>query len=158
VADSKRLQILKALKEQLKLIAHATGYNDTVKNVTYGYLPLSKVNQYPTICMIPLDGIFTPLTNDEYTSGGGRNTLDGWPVAILSYVKNARSEEALSDSREKMIQDVVRAINTDRHLGLPSFVHSTYYVSCEGTLDIEESIAVVTQIFSIKYDFNIDEP
>lgn len=156
--DSKRLQILKALKAQLQLITHATGYNDTVKHVTYGYLPMSSVNQHPTICMIPLDGIFTPLTSEEYTSGSGRNSLDGWPVAILSYVMNKRSEEALSESRENMIQDVVKAMNTDRHLGLPSFVHSTYYVSCEGTLDVEESKAAITQIFSIKYDFDISAP
>ncbi len=155
---SKRLQILQAIKAQLNTIAHASGYNDTVKKVSYGYIPYNSVNQYPTICMIPLDGLFTPLTNNEYTSGTGRQTTDGWPIAIISYVKNQVSEEALSEARENMIEDVVKAMMSDRHLGLPSFVHSTYYVSAEGTLDVEDSVAVVTQIFSIKYDFDIDEP
>jgi len=155
---SKRAQILSAIKTKLQTIAHSAGYNDTVKKVSYGYIPYSKVNQYPTVCLIPLDGIFEPLTNDEYTSGTGRNTTDGWPIAVISYVKNKVGEEELSDSRENMIEDVAKAIMLDRHLGLPAFVHTTYYVSCEGTLDLEDSVATITQIFSVKYDFDITTP
>lgn len=155
---SKRQQILSAIKTQLKVIQHSGGYNDTVKKVSYGYIPPSKVSEYPTVCLIPLDGIFTPLTMDEYTSGAGRNVTDGWPVAVISYVRNLKGEEALSDSREEMIEDVAKAMFTDRHLGLSSFVHSVYYVSCEGTLDVEDNTATITQIFSVKYDFGITAP
>jgi hypothetical protein len=108
--------------------------------------------------LIPLDGIFTALTNSEYTSGSGRNSLDGWPIAVMSYIKNKVGEEELSDSREEMIEDIVKCMLSDRHLGLPAFVHSTYYVSCEGTLDLEQSVATITQIFSVKYDFDISAP
>ena len=155
---SKRRQILSALKTKLQGITTGNGYNTTVKKVSYGYIPISKVSEYPTICMIPLDGIFTPLTNCEYTSGAGRNTTDGWPVAIISYVQNTANEEALSDSRENIIEDIAKCILADHNLALASFFHNAYYISCEGTLDIENSLATVTQIFSIKYDFNKSAP
>ena len=64
----------------------------------------------------------------------------------------------MSDSREDMMEDIVKAMFSDRHLGLPSFVHTIYYVACEGTLDLEESVATITQIFSVKYDFEITAP
>ncbi len=156
--SSKRAQILSAIKTQLQTIKTANGYNNNIKKASYGYIPYSKVGQYPTVCLIPLDGIFTALTNGEHTSGSGRNSLDGWPIAVMSYVKNKVGEEELSDSRENMIEDVAKCMLSDRHLGLPAFVHNTYYVSCEGTLDIEDSIATITQIFSIKYDFDISAP
>jgi len=155
---SKRAQILLAIKTQLKTIAQSGGYNSTVKKVSYGYIPLSKVSVYPTVCLIPLDGVFAVLTNNEYTSGSGRNSLDGWPIAVISYVQNKKGEEKLSDSRENMIEDIIKCMFVDRHLGLPAFVHTVYYVSCEGTLDMEDSIATISQIFSVKYDFDISAP
>ena len=156
--SSKRSQILSALKTKLLTITTGNGYNSSVRKVSYGYIPISKVSEYPTVCMIPLDGIFTPLTNSEYTSGAARNTTDGWPIAIISYVQNSAGEEELSDSRENIIEDVAKCILLDHNLALASFVHNAYYISCEGTLDLENSIAVITQIFSIKYDFDKSAP
>jgi len=158
VADSKRQQILAALKTQLQKIKEVDGYKNTVKKVSYGYIPYSKVSEFPTICMIPLDAIFSPLTNTEYTSGADRNSLDGWPIAIISYVRNDAGEEELSDSREEIIEDVVKAMLSDRHQGLSSFVHSTYYISVAGTIDDKGTIATIDQIFSIKYDFDETAP
>ena len=84
--------------------------------------------------------------------------MDGWPIAVISYVQNKKGEEKLSDSRENMIEDVVKCMLEDRHLGLPAFVHSTYYINCEGTLDLEDNVATTSQIFTIKYDFDITAP
>lgn len=155
---SKRLQILQAIETKLKTIVAGATYNTTPKVVTYEFIPLERVSEFPTICLMPLDVSYVPLVNNEYTSGLSRNSTDGWPIEIRSYTKNDVSEEAQTLARENMIEDIAICILADHTLGLPTFVNNAYYKSAASILDTQRSISINGQVFDIKYDFTKGAP
>lgn len=157
MATPKRTEILQGIETKLATITIANGYNNTVKKTSYGFIPLSKNTQYPTVSLIPLSSNYAPLTNTEYTSGSDSNTLDGWNVAIIGYVREKHSEEALTQAMEKLIQDIVKAMLDDHTLGL-SYVNTVYLVSIDSVVDVDANIGSVEVIIAVKYDFTKSAP
>ncbi len=158
MAVSKRLQILRALKTKLENIKTVNSYNNNIKRVTYSFISYTKVREFPQITMIPLVHQYVPLTNMEYTAGGSRNTIDGWRIAIIGYVKASRGEGNLQDAMEELLQDIKTAILADHTLGLSPFVHNAYLRTDDTEMDEEQTVGTVTAIFEVKYDFDKSVP
>ena len=152
MADSVRLQIRKALKTKLQNVAAA-------KVVSYGFISPSKITEYPTICMIPLLTPYWPLSsNNEYTSGGDRNAIDGWPIVVIGYLKSETQTEAFADESENLIQEIITAVLADHTLGLSTYVQNCYLVNTDIEIDMTQNVGTVFVTFAVKYDFNKDTP
>jgi hypothetical protein len=151
MSDSVRLQILKALRTKLKNVAG-------VKRVSYGFLNPSQATEFPTICMIPLNTPYWPLTNNEYTTGNERNTIDGWPIAVIGYVKTDVGSEKLTDAMEGLIKEIMTAVLADHTLGLSTYVKNCYLINTDLEIDSGENFGTVFVTFAVKYDFNKDSP
>ena len=153
VADSKILQILQAFKTKLQTITIANGYNFTLKKVTYGFVGFDNVKEHPTVCLVTYPIPFEPLTNSEYTSGGGRNTADGWRIGVIGYVDSTRGEEDLTDQCVNLIEDIIEAMLADHTLGLSAFVNNCYLVNADWAPNDENTKGTVIVYFDVKYDF-----
>lgn len=156
--SSKRLQIKQALKTKLQAIQINNGYHNDLNVITYGYLPFSKVVERPAVCMISLTEPVVPLTSFEYTSGASRDSLDGWPIAIIGYVQSDKDEEALATEMENLIEDIVICLLADHTLGLANFVNNCYLINIDEVVDAEQNSGTVMITFMIKYDFDKGVP
>jgi len=151
MADSVRLQILKAMKLKLQGVSN-------VAEVSYGFIPMSTVTQFPTICMVPMQTPYRPLTNTEYTTGADRNTADGWPVAVIGYVKCSTGPENFTDAMEDLLKDIFTVLLADHTLGLSSYVNNCYLMSTDTEIDVQRNVGAVVATFAIKYDFTKGSP
>ncbi len=156
---SKRTQILTKLDEQLTQISTANGYNNTLKYHTRGFIDYNQLGgaQFPATCLAVGSSSYTPLTNTGYTSGTALQSLDGWLVSTIGYVK-AATQERIGDAIEDMVEDILKAVFTDIHLGLNTFVRSVTLQQINSYLDLEENVGVIEIIWAIKYDFERDDP
>lgn len=157
MADSKRLQILKAFATQMLNIKRADGYNFDIQRASHGYIRPSQALECPCAGVLSLSSNYYPLTRNEYTSGGSIQGIDGWPVAVIGYVKTAVDDQALAKAMEDFIKDIETAVLADHTLGL-SFVHNAYLQTVDSIPDDSTgNFGTIMVIFRVKYDFEKDD-
>lgn len=154
---SKRLEILNAIKAKLLLIKRQDGYNSDVVEASIAYIPQSKVVSYSTICLLPLESNYKPLTQSEYTTGTNAMSIDGWPIVIIGYCRTDIGDEKLTAAMENLVQDIIKAILSDYTLGL-NYVNNCYLVAIDTVQDLKSEVGVVYVSVAVKYDFEKSEP
>lgn len=161
MAVSKGREILEALQKQLKKISVLNGYKTDVNLVTFTLKTGDEVNHDAIICIWPQEVPLTPLTNQGYTSGDSRQTLDGWTIRLLLYKKihfEDSEEGGAFLGLEDMIADIINNLTQQSHLGLGlDYVHSVTLDLIARAPNVEETIAMAQIWISIKYDFDYGE-
>lgn len=156
MATTKRESILNAIIGKIANIDGTGTYHNTLVAAQYtaSYKDISQVatGNMPFICLYPGPSNYVPLTAEEYTSGETAQSLDGWLISIIAYIQKDTDEQN-KNGMEELIADIITAIETDPHLGLPTYVHNTTLQSIFPFLDVHENITVVQINFLIKYDF-----
>jgi len=159
---SKRRQILSALKSAIDDITTANGYNNDLQGNYLDFVMYDAVKSYPAVTYIVGDSDYSPLAygqNAQYAAGSGYNSVDGWDISVIGYVKADRDTSfsgTLSTAIEDLIEDILKAVLGDHTLGL-SFVQNIYLVRIlRDTVDEMHGICQID--FEVKYDFTIDAP
>jgi len=155
---SRRKQILAALKSAIDNISTANGYNYDIGLNSLKYHDLTQVppDKFPAITYLPGPSSYFPLTNEDYTSGGSYAGIDGWQIGVIGYLQvdsDVSQGANVINAMEDLVEDIVRAVMADEQLGL-SFVENCYLSAIVPSLDfLDQNIAIVQVIFSVKYDF-----
>ncbi len=155
----KRKDILLAIESQLANISIAGGYNNDISpsQVSLKWRGYDDIltSEFPQLFILSGDALYSPKTNNSYTSGGSIDSLDGWDISVLGYVHVATdidSEGLLSKKLEDLIEDVIKVMFTDKHLG-KDYVLNVYLKAVQPYLDFENNIGIFRIIYGVKYDF-----
>ena len=155
-----RLQILEALQAQLLTITQINGYNYNIGGVDLDFKSLDQIprDSFPYICIQNGMSDYFPLTNLEYTSGRDQNSIDGWQVGIIGYLKQDGTKTEFSKITELFNQDIINCIQANPQLGVPAIVVNTYLVRIYEPISSFGEMGQITDminhlIFKIKYDF-----
>ena len=156
---SKRETIIEYIRETIIPKINGEGnYNLSVTNITRRFRPFDEYQNYPAVFIsddLPVD--YTPLTNTEYTTGKDtQNIQEGMQVLINGYVQLDETDSGdtgkLSTELNKIYSDLIIAMFSDLTFG--DNVCSVALISTKNSIDwIGQRIGYVTQIYSIKYDF-----
>lgn len=146
-----RLSIINAIVDILQSIKPINGYNFEY-TVDKNYKDIGQVVDFPFLTMLIGAAEYSPLTNSEYVSGKTMNSQnDGWLISIIGYLDS--SSDLIGDF-EKANQDIIKAIESNKNLGLSNVI-SISLLRVEEPLPIpdDDSKIIVQLTFSIKYDF-----
>jgi len=155
-----RTQILNAIVAQLQTITTGNGYNFSIGDASINFKSFQQIpsDKFPYICLQVGPSKYSPLTQNEYTSGGSKDDLDGWMVGVIGYIKIDHNVGTFVELTEKFHQDIINCMQADPQFSLPSIVINTYLdtiwdpMADAGEQD-ELYFATVQLIFKIKYDF-----
>lgn len=155
MVDPLRLRIEKKIVEVLNTIRKKDDYFNDM-NTSLDYIRSEDVpdDQFPISMPRVGNSLYTPLTNQEYTSGASRNDPDGWVVGIISYYK-MKSDESFHEVIEKLHHDVMKAMLSN--LTLDGLVITVYlHTITEPSLHTahNHNVATTMVVFKIKYDFD----
>lgn len=155
--SSKRIEILQAIETKLATITTGAGYNNTVQKTSYGFIDLSRVQEFPVVSLISSEANYVPMTNTEYTAGSAISSTDGWDIGIIGYCQASKEEEHLTIAMENLVEDIIKAILLDHTLGL-SYVENAYLKGIDTLIDVEGTTGSVVIMISVKYDFPKNAP
>ncbi len=155
----KRKDILLAFETQLETISIAGGYNNDISSSQVslkwrGYDDIL-TSEFPQLFILSGDAQYSPRTNNSYSSGSSIDSMDGWSVSVLGYVHvgtDIDNEGLLSKALEDMIEDVIKVMFTDKHLG-KDYVLNVYLKAVQPYLDFENNIGIFRIVYGVKYDF-----
>ena len=164
-SEPRRTTILNAIVTKLQLIIAGATYNYTVGEVNINLINLDQIpnDKFPYICLQVGRADYTPLTQNEYTSGQSFDDLNGWLIGVIGYIKIDSAAGTFVQQTEKFHQDIITALQTDPQLGLSSYVINTYLETIWDPIpslgdDGEVDAAAVNLIFKVKYDFTKTAP
>ncbi len=146
----------------LPLINGTGNYNFTLTNISRDYMAPNDVqaSQFPA-AFILTDGpnLWAPLTALEYSTGNAPQDITlGYVLRIIGYVKvddpgDQQKTGALTNEMNKLISDIVIAMNSDRALG--GNVDAVTLLGTDTSLEFwQQNIGIVEVWFSLKYDIN----
>jgi hypothetical protein len=112
VANSKRRQILNYLRDTtFALITTTGGYNTTVVTKKRG---VDEVDALPDSAF---PALYIAATAEERQNITINQIQSRMQVAILGYVKNPDGTDGLQESLDDLVEDITKALETDRKLG-----------------------------------------
>jgi len=157
MTDSKSRQILAKLFTLMGTINTANGYRTAaVDRVTYEFLTPDQINEKVTICVVAGDTPYTRLTSNKYTTGQGLQTLDGFRVSLILYLKSIQDTTKTGLAvleLEDLAADVIECLGKSDWSALPFYglhmlVGSFRYPS------IAQGVHAHQLVIEVKYDFD----
>ena len=113
MSNSKRQNILNALRDTvLPVITIANGYNFDVGEIERGIRQIDALpdSKFPAIYIARTDEERSNLTGNQFQA-----TLN---AILVGYVKNSTGIDGAQEDLDDLIEDITKAIETDRTLGV----------------------------------------
>jgi len=110
--SSKRTQVLNYIRDNVfDLITTGNGYNFTVPTKERGVLEVDNLPESSFPCLFIAKA---PERRTDITVNNFNSNMD---ITILGYVKNSSGLSGLQDDMDKLIEDVTKALESDRTFG-----------------------------------------